>query len=540
MKIRYKRSVKASSGGMDYADLKGMDFKKARDILTKDGFSEHEYGDKDDNNGYAVYRKGNKEVELQYRWNPGKRKNEYHAGKVTNVYVDDDINASCGKKSVKAGYQLQFPYMVEGEFADGYTYTAGGNSEGECVETLANMQDKHGELVWYSGITDEDYDAGRRIDSACGGKKKVKAAHYKAKPGGWNWDNPETNHFIFLYKHNWRGRCKTLDECLAAAIETVGIDNIISEGVEIAKVNSAGYTIERWDPSEVYQEARGISTVEASTGNRHRSKIMAGAGAGYTIKWALDSINSINSFKVVNVSRMDNYGNVTVTADCDINVTVTIDSANSYMYGFNTPIENVSAKITRIIFDMYTPDWSFLDSSDYENGEDDEAYQEAVISAIYEITEADAGNILESEAWDTIKGDEFNFGGGWIHTTYDGTLNEIDGDYNWVDIKITDEAVINYIDRCVTGDCESTSYFLFDQDNESFEESYYDLKEAESVAWDLVDAGEVDYITIWAITDFEQLNGDIDTLDDRYIETIPPQEPDEDLEEELPWEHEDY
>lgn len=254
MKIR-RRSIMASTD-KDYASLRGIDFKKARDILTKDGFHEHEYGDKDDNNGYAVYRKGDKEVELQYRWNQGKRKGEAHAGKVTNVYVDDDINsacgkksiksavsneqyvansngedniakgrtldeciknllrkvdaediidwaiyidkyvdgewvesfketdvydmvsdisAACGKKSVKAEYQLQFPYMVEGEFADGYTYTAGGNSEAECVETLANMQDKHGELVWYSGVTDEDYDAGRRIDSACR-RRSVKAS----------------------------------------------------------------------------------------------------------------------------------------------------------------------------------------------------------------------------------------------------------------------------------------------------------------------------------------------------------------------------
>lgn len=100
MKITVGKS-KRIMASEDYATLRGMDFKKARDILTKDGFHEHEYGDKDDNNGYAVYRKGDKEVELQYRWNQGKRKGEAHAGKVTNVYVDDDINSACGKKSAK-------------------------------------------------------------------------------------------------------------------------------------------------------------------------------------------------------------------------------------------------------------------------------------------------------------------------------------------------------------------------------------------------------------------------------------------------------
>lgn len=100
MKIT-RKSIMASTD-KDYASLKGVDFKKARDILTKDGFHEHEYGDKDDNNGYAVYRKGDKEVELTYEWVEGKRKGEAHAGKVINVYVDDDVNAGCTKKSVKA------------------------------------------------------------------------------------------------------------------------------------------------------------------------------------------------------------------------------------------------------------------------------------------------------------------------------------------------------------------------------------------------------------------------------------------------------
>lgn len=116
MKMYTKRTpIKASK---DYDDLKGMDFTKAIDLLTKDGFYEHEYGDKDNNNGYAVYRKGDKEVELQYRWIPGKRKGDAHAGKVTNVYVDDNIYGACGKKSVKASNEgrsdLIYVIMVNG------------------------------------------------------------------------------------------------------------------------------------------------------------------------------------------------------------------------------------------------------------------------------------------------------------------------------------------------------------------------------------------------------------------------------------------
>lgn len=274
MKMYTKRTpIKASK---DYADLKGMDFTKARDLLTKDGFYEHEYGDKDDNNGYAVYRKGDKEVELQYRWIPGKRKGDAHAGKVTNVYVDEDIYGACGKKSVKAsnegrsdliyvimvngnpvakgsydamvkksytynypvqmlkfpkaklnslikmakdahrpdplkfavnrfindntseydslnsatnvrsrraikasGRQLIFPFIVEGEFADGYTCEVGGNSEAECIEKLGNMESKHGELVWYSGVTDENYEAGKSVYSSSNLRRVTASTKYR-------------------------------------------------------------------------------------------------------------------------------------------------------------------------------------------------------------------------------------------------------------------------------------------------------------------------------------------------------------------------
>lgn len=92
-------------------------------------------------------------------------------GNIVNVMK---VNVGCTKKSVKS-VRILFPWEVEGEFADGYRYTAKGDSEAECVEKLGDMQDKHGELVWYSGTTDEYYDAGRLIDSACT-KKSVKSS----------------------------------------------------------------------------------------------------------------------------------------------------------------------------------------------------------------------------------------------------------------------------------------------------------------------------------------------------------------------------
>lgn len=100
-----KRPVKASK---DYADFTGKDFKTAKAQLEKDGYKEHEYGDTKEGNGYAVYRKGDKEVELTYKWVG--TKNNAHAGKVLDVYVDEDINGACGKKSVKASTSGNIPY----------------------------------------------------------------------------------------------------------------------------------------------------------------------------------------------------------------------------------------------------------------------------------------------------------------------------------------------------------------------------------------------------------------------------------------------
>ena len=76
--------------------------------MEKDGYKEHEYGDTKEGNGYAVYRKGDKEVELTYKWVG--TKNNAHAGKVLDVYVDEDINGACGKKSVKASTSGNIPY----------------------------------------------------------------------------------------------------------------------------------------------------------------------------------------------------------------------------------------------------------------------------------------------------------------------------------------------------------------------------------------------------------------------------------------------
>lgn len=55
------------------------------------------------------------------------------------------------------------PWRICGEYKDGFSVTIGGNDEEDCMQRLINLQEKHGNLTWYSGYTDQDYAAGEYI-----------------------------------------------------------------------------------------------------------------------------------------------------------------------------------------------------------------------------------------------------------------------------------------------------------------------------------------------------------------------------------------
>lgn len=42
-------------------------------------------------------------------------------------------------------------------------YTVGGNDEEDCMQRLIDLQEKHGDLTWYSGYVDQDYAAGEYV-----------------------------------------------------------------------------------------------------------------------------------------------------------------------------------------------------------------------------------------------------------------------------------------------------------------------------------------------------------------------------------------
>lgn len=185
------------------------------------------------------------------------------------------------------------------------------------------------------------------------------------------------------------------------------------------------------------------SSVKASI--KSSDAVMAGPGAGYTIKWNLESINNINSFNVTNVSEPDEYGLITVEADCDVDVTVEIVEAYSYYYGIDSPINGVSAKMTKVSFEIDPDQWPELGSL-YDAGVDF------------------AAEFLNNEIYDTISNGEVMYGGGWSHSTWDGTLTDYEHD-GLIEIKVTDEETIDYVDDAVSG------AFEYDDEYDAVEES---------------------------------------------------------------------
>lgn len=54
-------------------------------------------------------------------------------------------------------------WKMVGRYADDEEICVGGCDEEDCIYKLIELQEKHGELTWYSGVCDEDYVDGEYI-----------------------------------------------------------------------------------------------------------------------------------------------------------------------------------------------------------------------------------------------------------------------------------------------------------------------------------------------------------------------------------------
>lgn len=172
--------------------------------------------------------------------------------------------------------------------------------------------------------------------------------------------------------------------------------------------------------------------------NRLNEKALnEGPGAGYTIK-------GIATIKVDNVkvlSKEDNEYDTTYEVSFNGRGTADIEFA-SYYYGDS--LEDVPVVATKAYVDVDTNELEGIDSI--------ENYIQQIIGDY-------------SYTFDTV------YGGGWSHSTYDGTVASEEfpaenlyqgfayGDIRIVDMKITDEDIIQYIDAVVQGEFENDDYF---------------------------------------------------------------------------------
>lgn len=62
--------------------------------------------------------------------------------------------------------RILYPWKMVGRFEDDFEIEVGGNDEEDCMWRLAKLQDKHGDLIWYSGVSDDDYVDGEYIGSS--------------------------------------------------------------------------------------------------------------------------------------------------------------------------------------------------------------------------------------------------------------------------------------------------------------------------------------------------------------------------------------
>ena len=56
-----------------------------------------------------------------------------------------------------------YNWKMIGRYEDDTELIVGGSNEEDCMYKLIDRQEKHGNLVWYSGCCDEDYADGQYI-----------------------------------------------------------------------------------------------------------------------------------------------------------------------------------------------------------------------------------------------------------------------------------------------------------------------------------------------------------------------------------------
>lgn len=225
---------------------------------------------------------------------------------------------------------------------------------------------------------------------------------------------------------------------------------------------------------------------------KNKKQINEGPGAGYNISsnCRIEKVNSISLEKIDSFEENVQYGIVYVDAtfNCDIDLTVDDLEFSSYYYGGSVD-RVVDGKATKISLSMTFEADSMRVDSDF--------VERKIRNAMNTIRE-----ILSHDEFDT----KIVYGGGWSHSTYDGTLaelsdvysvdytgsfqNEYEMEITGADAKITEQDVIDYIDKVVTGGNFEKIYSVLDETN-ALLDSFGTFEEAKDYAFSEKDAKRI-------------------------------------------------
>ena len=283
---------------------------------------------------------------------------------------------------------------------------------------------------------------------------------------------------------------------------------------EVAKCNQIIDTIKKEYGYKEYGVSARFSNGETWYTPLDESKqLNEGPGAGYTIKGNL-SINNVNTLSLVDIKKSDSTWTdkqYDVTFDCTAMGKITDLSFDSYMYGDS--VDEAEVAIDGVKVSIYL-------------GSGEEVTEEFVNSHLTDIKDALIGCSLKIS---------FVYGGGYMHSTYDGTIGELDEVVkdtdviyfdNWdaevfaISANLTDDRLINWIDKVVTGETYTTVYTVYDDNDdavESFEDESTAIKYAQEQYPDSYSRVEREEFK-------EYMNGDQDFLD---AETVWESEADE-------------
>ena len=186
-----------------------------------------------------------------------------------------------------------------------------------------------------------------------------------------------------------------------------------------------------------------------------------GPGAGYTITAKGFSDVNITSARVVKADG--NGGTIAVDGTC------TIDElyAESYYYGTGK-MTDIPAAITEVYISEYNLGYD-------ANGDDEDISkmsEEELIVLVKETVEYYRDEI------------ETVYGGGWMHSTYDGSIENRDEP---IVLQITDQAAINFIDLAVQGDNYTEEFVVSTtstRDIDYFDDEYSAIEYANKLAVD--------------------------------------------------------